>query len=335
MTGEQGCGQPDGASRPVAPGQSEDGASLAGSTAPAVGPGPKPEWLKKRLPEAAALRSMELLLRQRGLHTVCESALCPNLGECFGHGTATFLIMGDVCTRDCGFCGVSSAVPGPLDPEEPERVAEAAARLGLRHMVVTSVTRDDLPDGGAGHYVATIKAIRAALPDATVEVLVPDFGGSTADVSRVLAEAPDVFNHNLETVPRLYPIVRPQAIYERSLGVLRQAAREGGFVVKTGLMVGLGETGEEVTAVLRDARAAGADVVTIGQYLRPSSCHLPVVEYVPPDTFEMYRDVGEDLGLQVHSAPFVRSSFHAGESLTEAKRRGSASPRAEDGSPAG
>jgi lipoic acid synthetase len=270
---------------------------------------------------------MEALLRRRGLHTVCESALCPNLGECFAKGTATFLIMGDVCTRNCGFCGVTSAVPGPLDPDEPDKVAEAVASLGLLHVVVTSVTRDDLPDGGAGHYVATIRAIRVAVPGATVEVLVPDFGGNPACVAHVLAEGPDVFNHNLETVPRLYPQVRPQAVYERSLAVLRQASEEGGAVVKTGLMVGLGEVPKEVRAVLGDARAVGVDVVTIGQYLRPSSCHLPVVEYVHPQAFAEYGEWGRELGLQVHSAPFVRSSFDAGESFAEARLRGAGGPR--------
>jgi lipoic acid synthetase len=292
-----------------------------------TGPGPKPEWLKKPLPEAAALHRMEALLRRQGLHTVCESALCPNLGECFGKGTAAFLIMGDVCTRHCGFCGVTSAAPGSLDPEEPRRVAEAALRLGLRHVVVTSVTRDDLPDGGAGHYVATIRALRAAVPLATVEVLVPDFGGEVTCVALVLAEAPDVFNHNLETVPRLYPGVRPLARYERSLALLKQAAEEGTGVVKTGLMVGLGETPDEVRTVLDDALEAGVDVVTIGQYLRPSSHHLAVVEYVSPETFELYRQWGETLGLQVHSAPFVRSSFHAGESLAQARARGTREAR--------
>jgi lipoic acid synthetase len=295
------------------------GASAGGLSRP--GPGPKPEWLKKRLPEASSLRIMENLLRERGLHTVCESALCPNLGECFGRRTATFLIMGDVCTRNCGFCGVTSAVPGPLDAGEPAQVADAVARLDLRHVVVTSVTRDDLPDGGSRHYVATIQAIRSAAPAATVEVLVPDFGGGRENVGRVLAEAPDVFNHNLETVPRLYSQVRPQAIYKRSLAVLEQAVTEGSSIVKTGLMAGLGETPEEVQAVLSDVRAAGVDVVTIGQYLRPSPCHLPVVEYVHPDRFAAYQEFGESLGLQVHSAPFVRSSFHAGESFAEARER--------------
>jgi lipoic acid synthetase len=321
MTGARGCRASNGA-------PSDGGAATEtpSNDISRPGPGPKPEWLKKRLPEASSLRSMEALLRQRGLHTVCESALCPNLGECFGKGTATFLIMGDICTRDCGFCGVTSSAPGPLDPDEPGKVAEAVARLGLRHVVVTSVTRDDLPDGGAGHYVATIRAIREAVPAATIEVLVPDFGGVDEHVARVLAEMPDVFNHNLETVPRLYPQVRPQALYERSLAVLKQATEEGTSIVKTGLMVGLGETAEEVRQVLIDACAAGADMVTIGQYLRPSSCHLPVVEYVHPDTFAEYREFGESLELQVHSAPFVRSSFHAGENFAEAKRRVASAP---------
>jgi lipoyl synthase len=321
MTDALGCPRSDG----------ETTDARDGYRAAQPGPGPKPDWLKKRLPEASSLRAMEALLRRRGLHTVCESALCPNLGECFGKGTATFLIMGDVCTRNCGFCGVTSAVPGPLDQEEPSGVADAVARLGLRHVVVTSVTRDDLPDGGSGHYVATIRAIRAAVPSATIEVLVPDFGGVTASVAAVLAERPDVFNHNLETVPRLYPTVRPQAVYTRSLAVLRQAAEaeSGTFktgvaktgVVKTGIMVGLGETPHEVRRVLMDAREAGANVVTIGQYLRPSPCHLPVVEYVHPDRFAEYRAWGEERGLQVHAAPFVRSSFNAGESLAELRSR--------------
>jgi lipoyl synthase len=321
MTEQQDSAPPPDGGPPVPRGSS------ARRHAPA-GPGPKPEWLKKRLPDASSLRSMETLLRQRGLHTVCESALCPNLGECFGMGTATFLIMGDVCTRDCGFCGVTSAAPGSLDEEEPQKVAEAAARLQLKHVVVTSVTRDDLPDGGAGHYVATIRAVRTAVPGATIEVLVPDLGGDAAAAARVLAEVPDVFNHNLETVPRLYPTVRPQAVYGRSLAVLAQASAAGRCIVKTGLMVGLGEMPDEVQALLRDASSVGVDVVTIGQYLRPSSCHLPVIEYVHPGRFDEYREWGEGLGLQVHSAPFVRSSFQAGESFVEARRRDLEAPGA-------
>ncbi len=284
------------------------------------GPGRKPDWLKKPIPEAATLQRMEKLLRLRHLHTVCESALCPNLGECFARGTATFLIMGDVCTRNCRFCGVSHGNPGVLDPDEPRRVADAVANLGLKHVVITSVTRDDLPDGGAGHYAATIGSVRELCPDVTVEVLVPDFQGALDEVDTVLAERPEVFNHNIETVPRLYPAVRPQAIYERSLSVLRHAARHSRGLVKTGWMVGLGETPAEVEILLGQVAAIGVDLVTIGQYLRPSKDHLPVVEYVQPEIFLGYKASGDRLGLQVHSAPFVRSSFQAGETYAEATK---------------
>ena len=287
---------------------------------PRRGPMRKPEWLKKPLPEAKALHRMQDLLRARHLHTVCESALCPNLGECFGQGTATFLIMGDTCTRDCRFCGVSTGRPGPLDPQEPGQIADAVGRLGLGHVVVTSVTRDDLPDGGAGHFVATIRAIRAHDPEVTVEVLVPDFGGKMYALDLVVAEAPEVFNHNLETVPRLYPVVRPQAVYERSLAVLARAS-EGRCLVKTGWMVGLGESSEEVKTLLEEVRAAAVDIVTIGQYLRPSACHLPVAEFVRPEVFEEYRRYGEGLGLLVHAAPFVRSSVQAREDFDGARSR--------------
>jgi lipoic acid synthetase len=300
------------------------GGPAAGSSA---GPGRKPPWLKKRLPDSTALRQMEVLLRERGLHTVCESALCPNLGECFARGTATFLIMGDVCTRDCGFCGVAGGRPTELDPDEPRKVADMVARLGLRHAVVTSVTRDDLEDGGAGHYVATIKAIREQAPGVTLEVLVPDFAGRMEALDLVLAEAPEVFNHNVETVSRLYPAVRPQAVFERSLEVIRRAASARRSLVKTGWMVGLGETPEEVGDLLRQVATAGVEMVTIGQYLRPSARHLPVAEYVPPEAFATYRGWGEALGLQVYAAPFVRSSFRAGESFARARSLGAKEKR--------
>jgi lipoic acid synthetase len=295
-----------------------DGGEPGGAEAP----GRKPDWLKKPLPNSSTLRQMEALLRERRLHTVCESALCPNLGECFARGTATFLIMGDVCTRDCGFCGVSTGCPLGLEADEPQNVADAVARLELRHVVVTSVTRDDLDDGGAGHYVATMRAIRSRAPEVTVEVLVPDFAGRMEDLDLVLDEAPEVFNHNVETVPRLYGAVRPQAVYERSLAVLRRAAERNLSLVKTGLMVGLGETEDEVKALLEEVGEIGVDMVTIGQYLRPSGRHLPVTEYVRPEVFTSYRLWGEALGLQVHAAPFVRSSFQAGESFAQAKTRG-------------
>jgi lipoic acid synthetase len=291
---------------------------MTGGVGHSEGPGRKPDWLKKPIPQAATLQRMEKLLRERHLHTVCESALCPNLGECFARGTATFLILGDVCTRNCGFCGVTTGSPGALDPEEPQQVAEAVANLGLKHVVITSVTRDDLHDGGAGHYAATIRSIRSGCPGVTVEVLVPDFGGVPEDLDTVLAEAPEVFNHNIETVPRLYATVRPQATYERSLAVLRRVAERGTGLVKTGWMVGLGERCEEVEALLNEVAATGVDLVTIGQYLRPSKSHLPVVEYVPPEVFADYQAYGERLGLQVHSAPFVRSSFQAGETYARA-----------------
>lgn len=284
------------------------------------GPGRKPDWLKKPLPRAQAVHEVESLLRDRHLHTVCESARCPNKGECFERGTATFLILGGVCTRDCRFCSVEGGRPGPLDADEPAHVADAAALMGLRHVVITSVTRDDLPDGGAAHFVATVRAVRGRVPEATVEVLVPDFGGSEASLDVVIGAAPEVFNHNVETVARLYPTVRPQADLIRSLGVLRYVADRGEGLVKTGFMVGLGETGEEVHALLEAVHGAGVDVVTVGQYLRPTKQHLPVVEYVPPLVFAEYARMGESLGLYVEAAPFVRSSYRAEETL----RRGGA-----------
>lgn len=282
----------------------------------------KPDWLKKRLPPAESLRRMDELLRDRCLHTVCESALCPNLGECFERGTATFLIMGDICTRSCSFCGVTSGTPGPLNKEEPEHLADAVAKLDLKHVVITSVTRDDLPDGGAAHYVAVLRAIRARTPGASIELLVPDFLGSAESIDMVLAERPAVFNHNLETVSRLYPVVRPQAVFTQSLALLRHAAAVGRSLVKTGWMVGLGEEEEEIYALLEEVAGAGVDIVTIGQYLRPSKEHRRVTEYIAPEVFERYRARGEALGLQVHAAPFVRSSFQAGESFAQALRRG-------------
>ena len=280
------------------------------------GVGRKPLWLKKPVPSAGPVRKMERLLRKHGLHTVCESASCPNLGSCFEQGTATFLIMGDVCTRGCGFCGVRTGVPEALDPSEPERVAEAAVSLGLRHVVVTSVTRDDVADGGASHFVATIRAIRRHQPMATVEVLVPDFAGREANAEQVLAESPEVFGHNVEMVPRLYKLARSLADYDRSLSLLGWAAKEGRGLVKTGCMVGLGETEAEMDRVLQDVAEAGAAIVTIGQYLQPRSSSVPVAEYVQPEMFERYRRKGETLGLQVQAGPFVRSSFRAEESLT-------------------
>uniref|UniRef100_A0A7V3YK68 Lipoyl synthase n=1 Tax=Candidatus Caldatribacterium californiense TaxID=1454726 RepID=A0A7V3YK68_9BACT len=277
--------------------------------------GSLPPWIRRRFPPQEEWERVEKLLRSLSLHTVCESARCPNLGECFRRGTATFLILGDTCTRSCRFCAVKKGIPLPPDPEEPQRVAEAARTLNLYHVVVTSVTRDDLPDGGAEHFAKTIRAIRECLPQATVEVLVPDFQGSVEALEVVLAARPDVLNHNVETVPRLYPLVRPQADYARSLELLRRTkAHYPGILVKSGLMVGLGETQKEVEAVLWDLKEAGCDVVTIGQYLRPTAWHLPVAAYVPPEVFEHYREYALRLGFRgVASGPFVRSSYRAEE----------------------
>ena len=299
-----------------------------------------PVWLRKRIPAGGASAEVAHLLDELGLATVCDGAHCPNRCECFARRTATFMILGATCTRNCRFCAVPTAVPPSPDPCEPERVAEAAARLGLRHVVVTSVTRDDLPDGGAAHFAATIAAVRARMPEAIVEVLTPDFQGDLAAVATVLAARPDVFNHNIETVPRLYKSVRPQADYARSLAVLRFAAdwqagrlhhkkRQTEYLqpsdcdagvppanlhTKSGLMVGLGETDEEVRAVMRDLRAAGVEILTIGQYLAPSDAHLPVARFVEPKEFERWRAEGLALGFRaVAAGPFVRSSYQAGE----------------------
>jgi lipoic acid synthetase len=301
----------------------------------------KPDWLKVRPPQPRAFRATGQLIEDLALHTVCDEARCPNKGECFSAGTATFLILGDACTRDCAFCAVGGGTadapasvgrPAPVDADEPRRVAVAARRLGLTHVVVTSVTRDDLPDGGAGQFAATVGALRAGSPPVTVEVLVPDFGGSEAALGSVLAAGPEVLNHNLETVPRLYTSVRPQAEYARSLELLRRAAEwahaEDGEraaaasrapltrpLVKTGLMVGLGETDGEVDAVLGDCVAAGVDLVTIGQYLQPAAGCLPVARFVTPARFEEWERRGANLGLRLRAAPFVRSSYRAGELL--------------------
>lgn len=271
-----------------------------------------PPWIKRRFP-ASGGDGMEALLRSLALHTVCESARCPNIGECFGRGTATFLILGEVCTRNCGFCAVKKGQPLPPDPEEPIRIAQAAKALTLKHVVVTSVTRDDLPDGGAGHFVQVIRALRMTLPSATIEILTPDFQGREEFLEIFRADLPDVFNHNVETVPRLYPTVRPKAQYERSLFVLQRfKTLFPSVLTKSGLMVGLGETREEVLGVLSDLRCAGCDIVTIGQYLRPSMKHLPVREYIPPSWFSFYEEKAYELGFRgVASGPFVRSSYLA------------------------
>ena len=272
-----------------------------------------PEWIRGKKLNLASLREVKTLLRERDLHSVCESLACPNRSECFSRGTATFMILGDVCTRSCGFCNVTTGRPyAPPSTEEPRAVAETARRMGLRHVVVTSVTRDDLPDGGARHFAETIREIRSALPGAAVEVLTPDFRGNLDAVSTVVNARPDYFNHNVETVPRLYDYVRPGSRFERSLSVLRHARGIGGVVTKSGLMLGLGERRDEVLDALKRLADAAVEIITIGQYLQPKREKLDVVEYVHPAVFEEYRVIGEELGFRaVFSGPFVRSSYMA------------------------
>jgi lipoic acid synthetase len=271
-----------------------------------------PPWLRAKSGHWERVHDMKVLLAEARLHTVCEEAHCPNQGECWTRGTATFMLLGDTCTRSCGFCAVATGRPAPPDPKEPQHVAETSRRLGLRFVVVTSVTRDDLPDGGAAQFAATVRAIRDLNPGTQVEVLVPDFKGERESIRTVVLSGPTVFNHNLETVERLTKQVRIQARYRRSLRVLRIAKELGQPLTKTGIMVGLGETDEEVLAVLRDARAVGCDILTIGQYLTPTKRHLPVAEFVHPDRFKGFEEAAYALGFTaVFSEPLVRSSYHA------------------------
>jgi lipoic acid synthetase len=274
-----------------------------------------PPWLKVKAPKRPRLRATKGVLDRHCLHTVCESAKCPNIGECFARRTATFMILGNACTRNCTFCAVEHAEPQPLDQTEPERVAAATAELGLRHVVITSVTRDDLPDGGARHFVRTIHAVRDRLPKTSIEVLTPDFLGHEDDIAAVAQAGPDVYNHNVETVPRLYAQVRPEAEYARSLHLLHYVNENyPDLFTKSGMMVGFGETDAEVGDALRDLRAVGCDSVTIGQYLRPSPRHLPVERYVTPEQFAEYATLATEIGFRhVASAPFVRSSYNAAE----------------------
>ncbi len=275
-----------------------------------------PEWMKKRVPASGTIEEVRDLLKELSLPTVCQSARCPNQCECFAAGTATFMILGDRCTRDCRFCAVPHGPSGPPDPTEPERLAEAAARLKLRHVVVTSVTRDDLPDGGASHFRETIHALRRRL-DCTVEVLTPDFRGDADAIACVARARPDVFNHNLETIARLYPIARPDAHYDRSLQLLAEVKRiEPEATTKSGLMVGLGETMEETLGAMRDLRAVHCDLLTIGQYLQPTPDHVEIARFVTPDEFAELEARGREMGFAaVASGPFVRSSYHAGEMM--------------------
>ena len=275
----------------------------------------KPEWFRVSYDPKAVAEILEMMDRL-SLNTVCTEAHCPNIGECFKKRSATFMILGKNCTRNCRFCIVSKGAQTPPDPQEPQNVAQAAKEMGLRHVVITSVTRDDLPDGGAAHFAATVRAVRQALPQASIEVLIPDFGGNTQSLDQVIAAAPDVYGHNLETVPSLYQAVRPEADYQRSLAVLRYMKAHSTGLVKTGVMVGLGETEEELKALMGDLTSFGCDIMTIGQYLRPSKEHIEIKEYVTPETFAHYKEIGETMGIRfIASGPLVRSSYKAAEAV--------------------
>jgi lipoyl synthase len=296
--------------------------------APKLAPVKRPDWLKVRLPGGDNYFELKRLMRGHGLHTVCESARCPNIAECWNHRTATFMILGDLCTRRCAFCSVPKGKPLPVDLQEPERVAEAAGAMGVRYVVVTSVDRDDQPDGGAGIFARTIAALRRRIDGVRVEVLIPDFRGSDAALQIVLDARPDVLNHNTETVPRLYPVARRGSHYERSLRLLARSREVAPDIpTKSGLMVGLGETLQEVSAVLADLAKAGVGIVTIGQYLRPSGNQLPVARFYTPDEFASLKREGERLGVRhVESGPLVRSSYHAHEQTDALQGRLGGSP---------
>ncbi len=283
----------------------------------------KPPWLKKRITLGTNIQKVSALLSEARLHTVCQEAHCPNLPECYSRRTATFMILGNICTRDCRFCAVNHGSPVPLDEEEPGRVAFAVDQLGLRYVVITSVTRDDLQDGGAQQFVRTVRAIREKLPQTLVELLVPDFLGNPSSLDIILSIPPDVLNHNVETIPRLYPRVRPQADYRRSLALLeRVRSRKAPILTKSGVMLGLGERQSEVIRVMQDLLDVGCKLLTLGQYLQPSRQHYPVIRYLHPEEFEGYKALGEGMGfLEVASGPFVRSSFGAAQMYRDASFR--------------
>ena len=281
----------------------------------------KPPWLRVKAPGGATYADVKRMMRELRLHTVCEEAHCPNVGECWEHKAATFMILGDVCTRNCAYCAVAHGTPGPLDPHEPVRLAEAVARMGLRHVVITSVDRDDLPNGGAEIFAACITEIRRRLPDTSVEVLIPDFKGSAAALRLVIDARPAILNHNLETIERLYRIARPGGRYARALELLRRARDTAPpeVLTKSGLMCGLGEEWDELVAAMRDLRAHGVEILTLGQYLRPSADHLPVARWYTPDEFAELRRIGRALGFRhVEAGPLVRSSYHAWEQAEQA-----------------
>lgn len=272
---------------------------------------PRPEWLKVRIPTGENVQNLRQLMRSKSLHTVCEEARCPNMSECWNAGTATFMILGDTCTRSCGFCAVKTGRPTVLDLDEPFHVAEAVRGMGIRHVVITSVNRDELKDGGSTIFAETIREVRKQNPNTTIEVLIPDFKGKDESLDRILEAKPDILNHNTETVPSLYRTVRPQAKYEWSLKVLRRS-KEAGFNTKTGIMLGLGEEREELLRVMRDLTDRRVDILTLGQYLQPTKDHLPVHRFVHPDEFRELHDIGMEMGFRiVEAGPLVRSSYHA------------------------
>lgn len=300
----------------------------------------KPPWLRAKLPGGVGYQRLRNIIDKHRLHTVCESAKCPNMGECWARGTATIMILGDICTRSCGFCHIQTGRPTILDVDEPHRVAESVALMGLQHIVITSVNRDELPDGGAAIWAQTLQAIRAASPQTSLEVLIPDFCGDWSALQIVLDEKPDILNHNMETVQRLYPVVRPQAKYDRSLGLLRRAKQQG-LVTKTGIMVGIGETDSEIEQLMQDVTDAtcasypqpstlnpqstsSCDILTIGQYLQPTSNHLPVTRWVTPEKFDDFKHLGQRIGFRhVESGPLVRSSYHAEDQVLRLGQSGS------------
>lgn len=275
----------------------------------------RPSWLKKRISISPQQSHVHDILKGLNLHTVCQSAMCPNIAECFGKGTATFMILGNICTRNCRFCAITSGEPQPVDEDEPRRLALAVRKLNLRHVVITSVTRDDLPDGGSGHFANTINEIRQETPETTIEVLTPDFQGDESALKKVIVSRPDIFNHNLETVSRLYSQVRPMADYQRSLDVLEKAKKfDSEMYTKSGIMLGLGEARDEVSQVMKDLRDVDCNIITVGQYLRPSKAHIEIKEYIEPSVFEEIEEEAKALGFKyVASGPFVRSSFNAAE----------------------
>ena len=291
--------------------------------APAVplAPARKPGWLKVKAPGGPTYLELKSLMRELGLHTVCEEARCPNIGECWEHKAATFMILGDVCTRNCTYCAVTHGTPKPDDPEEPARLAEAVSRMGLEHVVITSVDRDDLPHGGAEAFAACVREIRARIPNTSVEVLIPDFKGSEAALRLVMDAEPDILNHNLETTERLYRLARPGGRYDRALELLARARRLApGALTKSGIILGLGEEWDEIVRCLRDLRRSDVNIVTLGQYLRPSDAHLPIARYYTPDEFAELRAVGLAMGFaHVQSSPLTRSSYHAWEQVTAAQ----------------